>query len=327
MIDYLAKYYKKTKDKKVNAAIKKSTEFLSYFLHPNLTSGGEYGSRNTEYLIPHGIEFMAKQDKNASIIAAHIRQSIVNQTSISPTSLDDRYLTYISYCWLQAHQDISKLKTAQPRYKSNFQKDFTKAHIYIISNNAVYLILNYAKSSFKLFSKKGKHVIYDAGILVKTKNQKLSSGFLNYKNKVKLEKNKIIVNGNMGEIKTNLLDPKKNILLRGFQLTLGKNKNISLLTKKILRKKLITKEDSTPVKFKREIEINKNIKIVDTIKSPSPIKKIYINNKFSYTYIPSSRLFQISELNNKPISFNNKGKREIRITRSITKNNQTYTLD
>ena len=67
-IDYLTKYYKKTKNQKVLDSIKKATSFLVYFLHPNLTVGGSYASRNTEYIIPHGITYMSNLDKNANII-------------------------------------------------------------------------------------------------------------------------------------------------------------------------------------------------------------------------------------------------------------------
>src|SRR3989344_3594458 len=100
-IDYLAKYYKKTKDKEVLEALKRSLDFISYFIHPNLTFGGIYGSRNTAYLIPHGFEILSFNTL-AKTISTNIKTALLNKTTISPSILDDKYLCYITYTYLQA---------------------------------------------------------------------------------------------------------------------------------------------------------------------------------------------------------------------------------
>ena len=60
-IDCLAKYYQKSGDDELLEALKKSIEFISYFVHPNGTVGGEYASRNTEFVIPSGFEIFPYQ--------------------------------------------------------------------------------------------------------------------------------------------------------------------------------------------------------------------------------------------------------------------------
>ena len=61
-IDYLAKYYQKTGDKDLLKSLKKSVDFVSYFIHPNGTMGGEYASRNNLVLI-EGIEIISEAEK------------------------------------------------------------------------------------------------------------------------------------------------------------------------------------------------------------------------------------------------------------------------
>ncbi len=45
---YLALCYRWSKSKALLESLEKAVEFLSFFVHPDGTVGGEYGSRNTE---------------------------------------------------------------------------------------------------------------------------------------------------------------------------------------------------------------------------------------------------------------------------------------
>ena len=60
-IDFLAKYYQKTGDESLIPVLKKSIEFCSYFMHPDNSYAGEYGSRNTAHYLPHGFEILGKR--------------------------------------------------------------------------------------------------------------------------------------------------------------------------------------------------------------------------------------------------------------------------
>jgi hypothetical protein len=304
-IDYLAKYHKKTKNKIALAMLNKAIDFISYFIHPNLTVGGEYASRNTEYLIPDGFEIMAAKNKAAATITSHIRASLKNQSTISPFSLDDRYLCYIGYTWLQAFENSkNKGEKAAPNYKKNFIKHFPEAKIYIISSSNFYAIINYGKGgTFKLFAKKNNKCLYDAGTLIKTKTENLMSALVNT-SKAQIKNQEIVIEGSLGKIQENILSPAKNISLRLFQSTLGKSSSISLAVKNKLRDLTITKKDvRLNMRYKRKISISQKVKIEDTISAKEIVKKVVIGAKASYIFVPSSRYFQLSELNNQPKEF------------------------
>jgi len=301
-IDYLAKFYKKSKNNELLETLNKAVRFIKYFISPNLTFGGEYGSRNTEYLIPHGFEVLAKTNKAASAIAYSIREVLKKKTSISPHSLDDRYLLYITYTWLQAYLDSCNLKNKIPVYKANFEKTFSGCGIYIKSTAKFYLIFNYKKSSFKIVFKKNDNVVYDSGILVETEKKKLCSFWSDNNVISKIPKNGIMSRGPMAEFKEVALSPIKNIGLRFFQETIGKQEKTSKFVKEKLRDLLITENKKTSAKFERKIFLDEdNIKITDKISTGDRIKRMLIGAKFSSIYTPSSRYFQISELKNSPV--------------------------
>jgi len=317
-VDYLSKLYKKSKNPKILLIVKKSTEFISYFIHPNSTNGGEYGSRNTEYLMPHGFAFLAKNNSNAQSILSHILSSIKSKSTISPFSLDDRYLTYITYTWLQAYSEINySIAKKKPRHAFVFRKNFPMAKIIIRSDPNFYLILNYNKGgSLKIFFKKTEKSLYDSGIWAKTKNGSFTSSWLDSEASVSFKENEIVIRSKLWSVKNNVLSPKKTIFMRLFTGTVGRNERIGLLIKDMLRKKMITKTKPSNILHKRTVTIfAKSIELEDILSNSKELKKIYLGLKTSQIYIPSSRYFQVSELDSAFNIYNNKGKNKILFSR------------
>lgn len=116
-------------------------------------------------------------------------------------------------------------------------------------------------------------------VIETTDGTKLTSSWLTNKIGVNITENCLTVKGNFWEIYSNILSPTKNILLRVFQMALGRNEKISLIVKEKLRDKLITEANISLDKFIRKIVIDINaIEITDTI-------TIYNSNKIATRYI------------------------------------------
>ncbi|MFH1835549.1 MAG: hypothetical protein ABH851_05125, partial [Methanobacteriota archaeon] len=170
-IDYLAKYYIRSRDEKVGESLKHALEFLSYFIHPEGSVGGAYGSRNTSYILPHGIELLAEKFANAHLISQALRQALKDKTIIGISNLDDRYLLYNAYVYLQAFEDaqsLGKSRVISLPYKSIFKKQFPDASIVIVSDNEMYFIINTRKGGAFSMQGKAKNSAFleDSGISV-----------------------------------------------------------------------------------------------------------------------------------------------------------------
>jgi len=278
-IDYLAKYYEKTKDKAVLAPINRAIEFISYFSHPNNTFGGEYGSRNTEYVIPSGLEIMKAGP------ALDVRKAVEKRTTISPRSLDDRYLCYIGYNWLQAYIKSGRIGNYVPKYEQDFIREFKEAKTIVLSKKGLYLIVNYGKGgAFKLFTR--TKAIYDSGI----SSDGLGSLYMGSSDGWQKDNN-IFVEGRLARIGQSTLTPFRNIGLRLFQLSLGRIALIDRIVKERLRTLLVGRARKSDDFFKRTFVIDEEKVIVrDEAKSP------HVGEKYSFAYTPSSRYFQLSEL-------------------------------
>jgi hypothetical protein len=257
-IDYLSKYYLRSNDELARKIIDRSLRYIKYFIQPNLIAGGEYTSRNTEYLIPHGFEICSKHNEDARLMASIVRKSLLNRDSF-PNLFDDRYLTYVGYAWLQAYLDANPEldETAEnnidDHFRHPFRKYFKESGILIINDEDKHFIVNVMKGgAFRLFDKTADRAYSDSGILVSADNKWLTSGWLSV-TKNHIAQDVIQVSGNLWKIPDKTLTPVKNILLRLFQMTFGRSSFISLWIKERLRDLLITKTKPSGIRYNRKM--------------------------------------------------------------------------
>ncbi len=300
-IDYLSKYYAKSKDDTAREIIDRSLGFIKYFIQPNHVAGGEYTSRNTEYLIPHGFETISQTNDDARFVASVVRKGILEKGSF-PGFFDDRYLTYVGYTWLQAYVDANPEldetvnDNINKHFNCNFIKYFEEAGLYIINDDSKHQVINLKKgASFRLFDKKSGHAYSDSGILVSSKNTWYTSGWLAEVQKDMDEEN-ISVSGNMWKVPDKTLTPLSNILLRVFQMTFGRSSFISLWMKERLRDLLITKTKPSNIRYNRKMSFKRNtnelLKVSDSVISENKtISAISVYAKDTHIYVPSSRYY------------------------------------
>ena len=322
MIDYLSKYYLKSNDRRLKPVLDKALNFLQYFIHPDGSSGGEYASRNTEYLIPSGFFALAKESKTASAISRVIEDNIINGRGISPGQLDDRYLCYISYNWLQAYLSYNKPnKEKLPCEFDNLRLVMKKSQISITGNENFYLIVNALKGgSFSLFFKTNNTKYVESGLIQKTRKDFFSNSRISSRNRF-LSSDGLSLKSEFFLLKSNVMNSFKLILLRGFQQVFGRVSFINKFTKKILRNLLISKKDSGKGYLVRKIFVtNSSLILQDSIRLVNGAKELIVGDKFSDLYVPSSRYFQIFELQVEPNKYVLRNKTQVELERSFSSN-------
>ncbi|MFA6393959.1 MAG: prenyltransferase/squalene oxidase repeat-containing protein [Patescibacteria group bacterium] len=305
MIDYLAKYYELDRREDVLGSIKRACAFLVNFLHPNFTAGGEYMSRNTEYLIPSGFVYLSAFDVNAEIITAFNIASLSSGSGVGPDSLDDRYLCYILYNWLQAgislsYSDISPYVDIN-KYLATRRMDifFKDSGIRIRQTDKYYFVANlYKGGAFRLYFP-DRHYL-DSGIEINLAGRGSISGALDYSNEVASEESLLMVSGKLKPVKEPLMKTPIMILFKTWQLVFGKFGNWQTFLKDFLRKRMISYKDSSDILFKREFIINSDSLIVeDWIGKLIKEKDFFCGQKASYNFIPSSKFFTSQEVEEK----------------------------
>ncbi len=171
-LEFMVKFYQLSKNKKALDAAKKIVEITSYFIHPDGSLGGEYCTRNTEYFLPYGFEYMKKYTTLASSILNKLFDNI-NRPYLN-YGIDSRYiLHYVSPSIIQSDieykPDTNKEKLPCEKI---FEKYFEEAMIYIKSTKKYYFICSLAKAgTLKVIDKKTNYITTDCSYRIKHKNK------------------------------------------------------------------------------------------------------------------------------------------------------------
>ena len=292
---YLFSAYETTNDKKLLDSLSKSISFLKYFIHPDGTLGGLYGSRNTEVYYPAGVIGLAKYSEEALAIKQKLEKRIQKGNNISPQNIDIGNYIPLLNSYAKAALYAKEYKCAETNlslpFSENFSKLFNDAGIYIHSNENYYAIVNYKKGgTIKVFNKQTNSLdCEDGGIF-----GKLSNGV-----KFSTQQMDDSINFDNKEIKTyfykiNDSSPTMitTITLRILGLTIFRSIFLNNIFKKIIVKALMTGKNKLDGHAIRKFLFNEDsIIIEETIQKPKKCMKISHPGKVKSIHMASSRYY------------------------------------
>ncbi len=307
-IAFLAKLYRKTQGSKVGDRILKmlrpAVDFAWYFMHPDGSYAGEYGSRNTYHFYPHGFEVMARhQPKAAQIADQFLNRGLPDGKRYF--NEDDRMCAHYVYDWLQSYLDYCPERAQPLNERENFTRYFEEAKILVKKSQSYYLVLSLAKGGvLKLLNENGA-IYSDTGLITRdSQGRTLVSHLVDdtFRVQIDLEKSPIVakVSGQFSERKTKLATPFRQILFRILNLTIGR---ISPdLLRSTLQKILITGKARTNLEFTREFQIDDtSVQITneishDSIAAFGELKTLHIGSDATSIYVANSNVYQHSVL-------------------------------
>ena len=313
-IDFLAKLRKKKilKEGKDSEELKnsllKAVEFAWYFMHPDGSYGGEYGSRNTFHFYPHGFELMAPESEKAGQVADAFLKGITQGKRYRND--DDRMTTHYAYDYLQAWEDrIPERPPSINECRLNPETIWLKDCGLIISRNGGenkehgerYTIANLHKGGvIKVFDEQGP-IASDTGLIGElTDGTVVVSHLVQNENKMDGEIDDLLnakwsVQGVLCKRRKNLMSVFKNLLLRFWCLTIGRfNAN---LTRSIVQKIAITGKPKTQFIFERIIELLPDkVRVTDYLEPSTPFKRLSVGSDATSIYVANSLTYQESRL-------------------------------
>ncbi len=288
--------------KEVKTMCEKAVYFLSYLIHPDGSLGGEYGSRNTEYLLPGGLALLSPEFPLAkAILNQHEKYLFAEPRNFS---VDDRYLLHyfgpsFALAALNHAEDKKKVSLSGLPFGKTFAKHFPDAGLFIASRPNTYLIINLKKGGvFKLYSH-NKLLANDLGYRIKDRSGKFYfSEFGHEKPMVRInekkEKIEIEITKMFSPKRYLVMSPVKRFALYFFSAIFGRH------FRSLVKEAALKKEKKSSYLLVRRIELSaKELKIVDRINGRKKDDKLLRVNSQSVKLIPSSKFFQITELDNK----------------------------
>lgn len=298
-IAFFAKLWQKSKDPKIKAALLKAVDFAWYFMHPDGSYAGEYGSRNTFHFYPHGFEVMAPFSAKAGQIAeTFLHRAMPNRTRYFND--DDRMAAHYVYDWMHSWRDYHPTRPKPIELPSHIEAEwFPKAQMQVVRTPRYHLVSNASKGgAFKAIGPDGAFA-GDTGLIGELEDGRVVVTHIVAMNRVAISKDRceLTVDGFFQHRKSLLPTPFKQVLFRLFLLTLGRfNANA---VRSALQKVLIVQKAPLPIRFRRRIVAGEDgISITDEVRKPSLLKfkRLSAGTDATSIYVANSNVFQESVL-------------------------------
>jgi len=296
---YLADVLRMTNNTKLRESLECSLRFLWHFIHPDGSFGGIYGSRNTRFYYPAGIECLADQIPEAASLARFMRESIKRQTVVTLTSMDEANLIpmFNSYCWAATlEKEIFGTSEIPCRDPIPFRRYWPASGLLVDRGEKHYTIIAGRKGGIVYHYCDGKSPCIDSGLLFKSENGNLfSTQVLAKKNAIVLKDDKMIIQSEIKPVTKQLPKPWQFVILRFLNITIMRFRYPRELIKKMLVRILITGSRRSFGHNHRMIQLGHNLKIVDQPSPAAGLRQIPATGLFSAIHMASQGYWQAQD--------------------------------
>ena len=303
---YLARYCELSNDPRLLDSLERSFAFLSHFIHPDGSLGGEYASRNTQTYYPAAFEMMSATSGTAHWIAATMLSSVKCLSAAGLGSVDSYnffpLLNNYVFAYLACLKQTHRVAAIQPPFDKAGMIHFPEAGLLKVRAQRYDIYIGLTKGGVLKAFDRHKHrlILNDCGYIGRLKNGRLlSSQWLDRNRQINICGNEIDIEGSFYEIQKPVFRPFSFVGFRLFSLTIGRNRWISYWLKSILVKVLIYRKRNLDLHMKRRISLDQEkFTVQDEIHGSigNRIEILTRNDVFTTIHMGSSRYFLPNEL-------------------------------
>lgn len=295
-IDFLAKLHQKSGWDFLLSPLSRAVDFAWYFIHPDGSYGGEYGSRNTYHFYPHGFELMAPHNPKAAQIADAFLLGL--ETGKRYHNDDDRMCAHTVYDWLQAYSDYCDDRPPALNTRPDFVQWMPGAGMAVAKKAGYYAVANLRKGgTYKVFNEDGC-VTSDTGLVAELDNDTVVvTHLMDAANDITAtpETAEFSVRGVFCRRRVKLFNPLKMIIFRMVNLTLGRF--FPNLLRATVQKLFITGKPRTSFRFSRSLRFAPDcVEVKDILPDPIPLKRLSVSSDATSIYVANSNVYQESVL-------------------------------
>ena len=247
---YLSDLHRLRPDLNLGPNLYRSMRFLWHFAHPDGSFGGIYGSRHTRFYCPAGIEYLGRECPEAVKLAAFMRDSIANQTTVTLSAMDAPNLVpmFNAYAWAAtlcnsgSDQKVTAEGLSLPAFRQFYKAEFPNAGLYIRSDKAGYSVVNVDKGGALLYYSHGTgYVTVNGGVVARDpKGGIFSTQALRPGRKIEIYTDSIVVTSPFYPMHHRLPKPWQFVLFRFLNVTAMRSLWVGNLLKRLLVRLMIT---------------------------------------------------------------------------------------
>lgn len=313
---YLAQVFRLQPTPALRAALEKSVEFLSWFIHPDGTFGGEYGSRRTAIYYPGGLAILAKDSPLAGRMTEFMLSAILDDQTVTASAIDFGNLApLLSNYALALEADPVSLEEAPllPCQIEESARNFEEAGLFLRGTKRYYSILGVANGGvLKIYDRNTRSLIWnDGGYVGALGDRKLITTQITDRSRpCIIRKDVIEFESPFYRLPDSLPTPFLFIILRLLNLTVMRSVVLGNLIKGLLADRLIRSKRRIPLHLKRVVRFESERVIVqDVLNSTKPLELQWMEYGRSFVgiHMASARYFENSgtaagNLSGQPVS-------------------------
>jgi hypothetical protein len=303
---YLAQVYQKMRSEALWEALDRAITFIAYFVHPDGTFAGEYGSRRTAVFYPGGVALLSREFPTALSIAQAMCRSICSGHTVTLRDMDMgnlaplllNYICALQSGVLEEEANAPRLPWEQP----TVWQDFPQAGLYIRGTERYYAVLGVSNGGvFKVFDKPRRRVLWDDGGYV---GQLVDGTLITTQMTVAdrpctVGEDEIEMTSCFYGVLHSLPTPFRFVLLRLLNLTLMRSLWLGNWVKKGLVRLLISGKRRYAMQLERRVQFWASQVVVEDRLSKSPQLKLAwleFGRKFVSIHMASARYFEGAQL-------------------------------
>lgn len=300
-VHYLAQYQSLKPSPALERALDRAVAFLAWFVHPDGTFGGEYGSRRTAIYYPGGIALLARSSPVAAAVHVAMLQSIA---AGSTTTLDDVDFanvapvaaSYAVAATLPGEEPLLD-KALLPYDQPSAQIDFPGAGIHVRARGALFVIVGVSNGGVvKVFDRRtGAALLDDSGYYALLDGKRaVSSQVTDQRRAAEISGSAIACTVNFAPMKTLVTTPFRFVSLRALNLTVMRSIALGNFVKKLLVRLLIDPEQSVSMRLRRTVSMDQDTVTIDdeiTKSGPASVTRMETGQPFVSIHMASARYF------------------------------------
>ena len=298
---YLAQVHRLRPSAKLKQSLESAVNFLSHFIHPDGTYGGEYGSRRTAVYYPGGLALLSNEIPMASSMTRIMLDSILSRHTVTIQDVDMGNIAPLLSNYVLAISSHDKKTVDAPLLpcELDFLKtDFPEAGLFIRGNARYYSVLGVSNGGvLKVFDRVERKTLWnDAGFVGQDmKNRWVTTQMTVLDNKVQIDGTSISLNVPFYIMRRELPSPWRFVLLRLLNLTAMMNVTLGNWVKAILANMLIVGKSRLPLSLKRVVKFSADsVEVSDSIRSASSfkLKGLSYGQPFVSIHMASAKYFE-----------------------------------
>ena len=223
----------------------KACKFLSYFVHPDGSFGGPYGSRDTRFFCPGGIEALAHTVPEAAALALAMRASIVEKRTVPLSAIDESNLVpfFNAYCKAAIEARVAPIPAPSLPCMSPgpWRQVFPEAGLLVQRGQHEYTVVSWHKGGVVChFTKEGAAKIDCAPVFRDSTGNLYSAQHSTIENEFELSEDAIVIKAQLRPLRHELPTPIRFLALRLLNVTVMRSRFASEIVKQLLVRFLIT---------------------------------------------------------------------------------------